>query len=696
MTMEEPESQTLRVLSVDLPTGDSELEPWESTDPVEERIGRAGGSSLAAALLSRSARLDADAPPFVIALGAAVKAGLPTAARATVASRAPMTGAYADGQVGSDLARRLARMCDAVVLSGRTERGGAVLEIREDGSTELFEFPELAGATPVEIARVLHERFGECATLRVGPSAAAGVRFASLIAGTSPPSMVGRGGLGFAFAQTGLIAVAVTASREKAIEDASARAAIEALLLSSPRLALRSEGGTLELAQARAARGELRGRGSTEAVSTDEAEDWDRSVDVTKKTKHGCAGCPTPCGYVFETGGKNQPARFSVFEALGWNLGLDDPADSLRLLRTCDEWGIDAKESGAILALLAKSESALFGDVEGLLAILRKVASGEFEAAKWGAAELARACGASVPQDSGVAQRAETNLAVRLGAKVACRGSEPMRTHPFLVDGSVRGSRLEQLFAPFELEQGSEDPLSPIGKGRVVWWHENLTAAIDASGFCAFSAASLLADGVISLDDLASAVAPSTRPTESGQAWLEIGAATLLLIRDLNQTWGAELAPPESGEPVFREAGMISEYLEWRGLDKRGNPRADWRERVLDGRLLELGTRGPAVRVTKPSHSTIEREPRKSGNVNLRAFGSLGAKLGAAPIEFELPCPLAELINEIACRIPDAAPSLLSRGEILPAVYREGARLLAEDQIRAGDSLDFVLVTAGG
>ena len=40
--------------------------------------------------------------------GDGVRRGLPTAARATLASRAPLTGLLGDGQVGSDLGRRLA------------------------------------------------------------------------------------------------------------------------------------------------------------------------------------------------------------------------------------------------------------------------------------------------------------------------------------------------------------------------------------------------------------------------------------------------------------------------------------------------------------------------------------------------------------------------------------------------------------
>ncbi len=708
--MEASESNSPRVLNVDLTQGVSQVELWTSSDEVEERIGRLGGSSLATALLHRQARLAPGAEPgFVVAIGSAVRAGLPTAARATIASRAPLAGAYADGQVGSDLGRRLASVCDAIFLSGRTELAGAVLHVGGDGATQVIAIEELRDATPARIAAVATERFGECAILRVGRSARAGVRFASLIAGTSPPSLVGRGGLGNAFAQTGLVALVVSAPRLQPSADGEQRAAIDRLLLSSPRLELRAEGGTLELAQARAMRGELTGRGGSVPVTQDEAKEWSQQVDASKKTRHGCAGCPTPCGYVFENAaGERQSARFSVFDALGWNLGLKEPAQALSLLRLCDEWGIDAKETGAILAALARSRSAeLFGDLEGLRALLEQVASGGLPEALRGVHELERALGIVTAESPGIAERSETNLAVRLGARVACRGAEPMRTHPFLVDGSVHGRKLESLFAPFALPQGSADPLDPCGKGRLVWWHENLTAAVDASGFCAFSAGSLLADGVATLDELALAVAPTlahfdreANTTSPGLAWPAAGAATLLLVRELNRLWlrSERASGATTDEPIFANPGMVPEYATWRGLDPAGFPRSDWRERVGSPALLEFGQplSLAAAETTERFEPARVVAPKAAGSVRIRAFGSLGARIGGEPIHFNLPCELRFLIEDLARDVPDAARSLMLDGEILPAAYRAGERLRASDLVYDGDVVDLILVTAGG
>src|SRR6185503_1620786 len=144
----------MRVLHVDLHAlehgSSAELrlpafeEPWAT-------LASWGGSALGLACLHEHARRDARGPqPFVLAVGEAVRAGLPTAARVAVLSRAPLSGLYAEGHVGGELGARLARVADALVLEGRTERAGAVLLVEEDGRCVLLARPDLRGASPAD------------------------------------------------------------------------------------------------------------------------------------------------------------------------------------------------------------------------------------------------------------------------------------------------------------------------------------------------------------------------------------------------------------------------------------------------------------------------------------------------------------------------------------------------------------------
>src|SRR5688500_13175882 len=71
---------------------------WRSDDPTLDRIGSWSGSALGLALLLESDRANPTGPrgpaPLVIAAGDAVRRALPTAARASIASRSPLTGLY--------------------------------------------------------------------------------------------------------------------------------------------------------------------------------------------------------------------------------------------------------------------------------------------------------------------------------------------------------------------------------------------------------------------------------------------------------------------------------------------------------------------------------------------------------------------------------------------------------------------------
>jgi aldehyde:ferredoxin oxidoreductase len=133
----------------------------------------------------------------------------------------------------------------------------------------------------------------------------------------------------------GLKAVCVRARAGRATRPREA--ALLETLARSPRLAERSRGGTLELFSSAAARG-LAERGAGEALAVEAGE---RAAE-----QHGCRGCPTPCGWVFErSDGTRQGARFGASHALGLALGFESLDEALFLLAACDRLGIDAKRS---------------------------------------------------------------------------------------------------------------------------------------------------------------------------------------------------------------------------------------------------------------------------------------------------------------------------------------------------------------
>jgi aldehyde:ferredoxin oxidoreductase len=639
------------------------VRPWSSPSPALGQLGSWGGPAAALVELVRGA------PGLRLAVGPTVARGLPTAARLVVLGRSPRSGRVQQGSVGSDLGPRLAASCDLVSLRGRARGPGAVVVIGAEGA-HLRHLPELAGAPADSLQTRLTQRFGPCASLRIGPAGEAGVGWANLAAGDSPASFVGRGGLGALLAEHGLKAVVVTSPP---VEPGASGAPLAARLVTSPRLVERAAGGTFELARAREVR----------AGRDPRVGDSLRSALAERRTgRAGCRGCPTPCGWTFEVTDRStrarQGARFSAVHALGQALGLE-PEHALDLLARCNGLGIDAKEAGVVLELCAQS-----GQTTDFEELLERIGRGELAAE--GAAALAVELGLPDPTASGETVRAETDLATLLGTWAAVRGAEPMRSSAFLLEGGR--ARLAAALAPLELPVGAELPDQPQGKGRIVWWHENLAAAVDASGFCAFAAAGALADGVLSLDELAGWLGG---PGVDGAALLRRGAVLAALVAE-----GAHRELPEHAPAALGEPGMAAEYRHLRGLDGAGRQRSEARaEAVLAGSWAPALDPEPAP---VPSRGPRKEQRRAAGRVTFGTTGALAQGLGPDPcLELPLPASVGEVLVAAGLRWPRAA-KLLSDGEGGPrvAVYLEGRRLGAGDDVVDGDRLELVAVVAGG
>ncbi len=719
-----PASRNPLVLEIDLGALERgrgvSLEEWRSEDPTLERVGAWGGSALGVAFLRQRLREPPAGPPtLILAVGDGVRRGLPTAARATVLSRAPLSGLLAEGHIGGDLGPALASVTDALVLRGRTSLPCAVLRIARDARARLESRPELARSAPARAIEVLSEN-GAHAVLTIGPGGERGLPLASLASGFPRPSFVGRGGLGAVLGALGLKAVVLETGlrAERRSEDSQACDAITRALSRSPRLASRSAGGTLELYGALAASDDLRGRDFEERVPPDLGRALDAEGRERRVERKGCRGCPTPCGWVFErSDGARQRAHFGATYALGLNLGLQKLDDALALLERCDALGLDAKEVGGVLALHGLAQERRLrpgpsdlGDRTRLLERIDSLVHGgaECDPLRRGALAYARSLGLEREevQNQGQAARRDASYASLLGQAVSTGGADPMRSFPFLVGASGR-ARLQELCADLgPLPRSAEDPRVPAGKGRLVFWHENLVAAVDATGFCAFSTAGLLADGVIDLDQLASWILPRALLEPADRAWRELspgrrllaaGANLVLLRREIDRAFDSTRASqPEWARASLAEPGMLDEYSAWRGLDERGTVREDVLACLGTPRVLEQvpRTEAPSVSRSAPADSPLRRA---HGRIVLRSSGALGERLGRERwLELDLPASVLEVLDSAEIADPRLRGRLLSRGHPVPAVWRRNQRLAPESEVLAGDVLELVIAISGG
>jgi aldehyde:ferredoxin oxidoreductase len=494
---------------------------------------------------------------------------------------------------------------------------------------------------------LLEARFGSQASLRIGSAGIGGVAFASLASGGARPSFVGRGGLGAVLGASGLCAVVVRAEPEPPRKPA--QALVEALT-SSPRLAQRSAQGTTELWHALSARGELNAMEDDSPLDPERGVALARSAREAGRERHGCRGCPTPCGWVFERStGERQRSHFGAAHAVGPALGLDDFDDSLTLLARCDALGVDAKEAGAVLATWGRAVDAGVvdgpdprGDVDALVATLDRLI--EDPRARSGAAHLAR----------------------ELGLDLA---------------------RLPWL-----------DGLERPAPGQLVWWHENLVAALDASGFCAFSAAGTLADGVLDLDRLAQALGHV-----DGDELLALGASIVLARRSLETRWGigGERDRPSALVERLDRPEMLPAYRAARGIDADGAPLGEVWENLGRRRLARPWAapvlEATAVEIEPARASLAEHSPTAVVEITVRATGTLADALGA-PVGLQLfpGATVGDLMGELARRHPNAERLLGEPVRSPVSVWRAGLRLDVDTALVDGDRIDLVLAIAGG
>ena len=93
----------------------------------------------------------------------------------------------------------------------------------------------------------------------------------------------------------------------------------------------------------------------------------------------------------------------------------------------------------------------------------------------------------------GVDQGRDPVLKMR-GDEALPRGAADGGAGHAVVRGGLDAVRVAALLAPLPHVEGAEDPHRAAGSGRVVFWHAALAAAVDATGFCLFAAAALLAE----------------------------------------------------------------------------------------------------------------------------------------------------------------------------------------------------------
>ncbi len=221
---------------------------------------------------------------------------------------------------------------------------------------------------------------------------------------------------------------------------------------------------------------------------------------------------------------------------------------------------------------------------------------------------------------------------------------------------------------------------------RLLWWHENLVAGVDALGICAFSVGGLLSDGVLDQQELAQAILPKAWPTEPGQD----SAEALLSIGALAIGWFGRVDGAPQAMEVPKEWGPA--WLEYQML-RRGSSLGDMRL----GRIPE-GLQRPVA----PDHSPVpdgNPKPDTGQQVRLKIQpeGVLTKRLPAEILqEWSWHPTWLEVLKRLADSYPQARPWLLIEGRPVPAGLVQEKVLTASDRLQDGQAIRVLLAISGG
>ena len=402
------ERPAIRVLYVNVGTGKVRVEERE------DLFRLLGGTGVAAALLEENMRPELDPfdprQPVIFAIGPLTNI-FPVVTKTVATFISPLTGEYGESHAGGRLAYSLRHAgYDAVVITGKA-KGPSYLHIH-DNRIELRTAVTLWGTDISEagrLMRAMHTAPGHRSIIRIGPAGENLVRFANVNVETY--RHFGRLGLGALFGAKNLKGMVTIGTHHSPLRNAKEyRRAYDEIyqkVIATNAMEKYHELGTpINVAPLNAV-GALPTRNLQVARFEHAAEiRGEAFAEHNLMYKRACAGCPIGCihiGLLRQPFGAPDEYEFQssyigydyepIF-AMGPMLGVGSREGILRLIEATDRLGMDAIETGDLLAwateamergLLEEKELGVrlrFGDVEAYLQAIRLIASGSTEGAR--------------------------------------------------------------------------------------------------------------------------------------------------------------------------------------------------------------------------------------------------------------------------------------------------------------------------
>jgi len=388
------------ILRIDLTAGTIERQ----TLPGDFYRKYMGGSAFGAYFLLKETLPDLDPLDrknvLTIAPGVATGAPVSGLSRCCVTALSPETRAIGDSQAGGSIGPMIKQAgYDAIVITGRAESPSYLLV---DGDiVEIRDAKHLWGRTVLEVHDSLLAELGGSglSVIQCGPAGEKLVRFACLMVDLNDAA--GRTGMGAVFGSKNLRAVVVRGAGRLTFADPDglkklARLAVKRLPGSGFPEILKAF-GTPGVLAGQAESGNLATRNFSRSFHEEYQKlDGGTFTPVIGAGHTSCFGCVVGCRKKVRM---EKPYRvtdrlggpeFETLGMLGSNLDITDVAAVAKANELCNNYGLDTIATGGVISYLFESmEKGLilpgqvggkqpgFGDVEGMLRLIKKIATRE-------------------------------------------------------------------------------------------------------------------------------------------------------------------------------------------------------------------------------------------------------------------------------------------------------------------------------
>jgi aldehyde:ferredoxin oxidoreductase len=484
---------------------------WEPVLPEYEQLG---GRALIDKILLMEVPPPCDAlgphNKLIFAPGLLGGAMVATAGRLSVGAKSPLTRGAKEANAGGTGGDALGKLgIKAIVVEDQGKSGQFQVLVIDGDSAELIPAGEVKGLGTYATADRLQERFGADSTVicigQAGEYLMTGAGISTTGERDQRSNHAARGGLGAVMGSKGLKAIVIKKMVGRAVkmhDDALFRTAAKAYaqkLINDPKLGTKGSQhlyGTASIVGAVNEMGSMPTRNFSDGKFEEAANlrgEKLREIVLAREGKVGTRcmpGCVIACRNLYPNEGE-KPAvgtiQYETVALVGSNLGLGNLDDVATLNYMCNDFGLDTIETGAALGVALEAGLAKFGDIQGIVGLLKQVGEGTVlgRVIGCGAVTTGRVLGIRrVPASLGQAMPGYDPRTLK-GNGVTYATSPQGADH---TAGNAFGARNEV------------PPLGTAGQKQLSLKLQIIAAMLDSTGLCLFARPPIIANPQLMVD----------------------------------------------------------------------------------------------------------------------------------------------------------------------------------------------------